>query len=848
MQADKLTSAEGDSTEHAHQQRCKFIAELEKLGLKPNRALAENCYRHLAVLEESAAMNAAFPGEELVNMLRMIHEVLHSQPLYYEQLWGFCGLPMDVFRQLSTMPEPTTSKWEVMQLCARVFLIVLGTAPGAEGLAMGMMEEFTKFTLDRMRGSVDLSRPQDASGHPHRLKWQAISAVLASPERSAGLYFILDMWEFHGVRHEFCKSKSKYGSFSSGHHRHEMAVRVCKDLVWYEDALASPSNVFKQTEKFLERNYRRRFLDRITDTTRASVRLRMRKALEAGQESLLKWSAEVWTRARHLLGAVCDEKYRTGAAQLVLILLGYSKQLSTKLAEQPAGGGGRGGGGDGGGGGAGGNDGNGGNGSAGGNGGDTAGSDSESRMPEAERRPASGSQHTRTRIGPSRVEAQPLQAPTPVDAVQGQLFKLIHRRHLEGSLAKEWELWGLGEHLTKWLTLATAGEADTTDNPVLSPELTPRLYEVYIDMLFVGMGDNTRLESYVSLYKTFAHVNSTGTSMEEMFMYHAELEADRMLLRRPDMRSTTGGALKQTSQERAAKAKLLPHHAASKKQLQELCRMALARASAVDCKRYFSRGEAGLKRKCAAERLRQEEFKVDAARRMARAQTATKEVGAAGRKRKAVLPPEAYMYLLNPLVEAGGIAPKRQGTGYGNTSLKKRKSIRAKEKPMAKPPPRAKVPQPTRSGKRRTERQLRQLGTERPLPQLKKSRKKRPKRAAAPNADQLASAGLADELDAAAHIEEEELRRAEAEAAEVEAAAERRREREADLQKLFEQQAAQREAEAAAAAERAAEEAADRTAAAERAELLRAHERVELETYVCPTCPILVPPPSYVGH
>ena len=54
---------------------------------------------------------------------------------------------------------------------------------------------------------------------------------------------------------------------------------------------------------------------------------------------------------------------------------------------------------------------------------------------------------------------------------------------------------------------------------------------------------------------------------------------------------------------------------------------------------------------------------------MVRAQTATKEFGAAGRKRKLELPPEAYMYLLNPLVEAGGLAPKRQGTGYGNTSL-----------------------------------------------------------------------------------------------------------------------------------------------------------------------------------
>ena len=127
-------------------------------------------------------------------------QVLHAQPLYYQQLWGDCGLPLDVFRQLVSMPEPTSSKWEVMQQCARLFLIVLDTAPGKEGTQMGMMEEFAKFTLDRMRGSADADRQQDAGGHPHRLKWRAISAVLASPERLAGLYFILDMWEFHGVR------------------------------------------------------------------------------------------------------------------------------------------------------------------------------------------------------------------------------------------------------------------------------------------------------------------------------------------------------------------------------------------------------------------------------------------------------------------------------------------------------------------------------------------------------------------------------------------------------------------------------------------------------------------------
>lgn len=684
---------------------------------------------------------------------------------------------------------------------------------------MGMMEEFAKFTLDRMRGSADADRQQDAGGHPHRLKWRAISAVLASPERLAGLYFILDMWEFHGVRHEFCKSKSKYGGFASGHHRHEMAVRVAKDLVWYEEALQNVGSVFKQTEKFLERSYRRRFVDRISDALRSSVRRRMQKALEAGQQSLLKWSAEVWTRARHLLGAVCDEKYRAGTAQLVLILLGHSKALSEKLdGQDPA--------------------------AAPDAAPDTAaappnaapaaeGSDNEDDQCGSCGRVRAAPPGVRTRIGPSRVDAQPLQPPTPVDAVQGQLFKLIRRRHSEGTLAKEWEQWALGSHLDEWLTLATAAEADTRDNPVLSPEQTPQLYEIYIDMLFVGMSDNTRLESYVSLYKTFAHCNSTGIGMEEMFMYHAELEADRLRLRQPELRSTVGGALKPKAKERAAEGKLLPHHSGSKKQLQEMCQMALARANAVSRTRYFARGDAGLKRQRTKERQRQESFRVDAAKRVVRAQTATKEVGETGRKRKAELPPEAYMYLLNPLVEAGGTAPKRQGTGYGNASLKARKTAASKEKAAAQPPPGVKAPKPTKSGKPRTERQLRQLAAERPLPKPKpKPKRKQPARATAPSTEQLAAVGLTDELDAAAREEEEALQRREAEAAEAEAAAQRKREREADLQRLFQEQAAQRAADEAAAAARATKDEADQAAARKRADHMRAQERVELEAKI----------------
>ena len=97
-----------------------------------------------------------------------------------------------------------------------------------------MLEVFVRGLLLRMRGTSDVNRPEDAGNHPHRVKWQTISALLSCPTRLAGLFFYLDLWDFFGSRHEFCLARSRFGNFSASFHRHEMAVRVCKDTVWYQ--------------------------------------------------------------------------------------------------------------------------------------------------------------------------------------------------------------------------------------------------------------------------------------------------------------------------------------------------------------------------------------------------------------------------------------------------------------------------------------------------------------------------------------------------------------------------------------------------------------------------------------
>lgn len=79
-----------------------------------------------------------------------------------------------------------------------------------------------------------------------------------------------------------------------------------------------------------------------------------------------------------------------------------------------------------------------------------------------------------TRQG-SRGVVQPAAA---VDKVQEELYRCIRLRQEDGSLQKEWQLWGLGKHLDEWLELATAAAGDTKTTAVLSVARTPGLYNI----------------------------------------------------------------------------------------------------------------------------------------------------------------------------------------------------------------------------------------------------------------------------------------------------------------------------------------------------------------------------------
>ena len=331
------------------------------------------------------------------------------------------------------------------------------------------------------------------------------------------------------------------------------------------------------------------------------------------------------------------------------------------------------------------------------------------------------------------------------------------------------------------------------------------------------------LESYVSLYKTFCHVNMTASTVEQMFLYHAGLELERLQLKAPAMRSTNGGVLREKSKARVDKP--LPRHNASKKQLQELCRLALVRANAIDRRRYFQRGPLALVQLHWEERQRQQKFRHGAAERKLRAQTQTCIVCPSGRKRKAVAPPEAFMYLLNPLLPVGATAPKRRGTGLGNDALKGKKSNHKKQREALKPPPGTVVPKQNVSGRRMSEKQLRKAAAPKAILPLKRARKKAPLRAAAAAATVSMMEQLQTAQQEAAEAERQETQRQ----AEAEARAQRF---ELARQETAKALAAHRECVAAQVAAAELARAAEAAAQQESAERLRARDLHTIEAQV----------------
>ena len=190
-------------------------------------------------------------------------------------------------------------------------------------------------------------------------------------------------------------------------------------------------------------------------------------------------------------------------------------------------------------------------------------------------------------------------------------------------------------------------------------------------------------------------------------------------------------------------------------------------------------------------------------------------------------PPEAFMYLLNPLLPIGAPAPKRRDKGYSNDALKAKRKVNGKRKAETAPPLASKVVQVSKTGRRKSPANLWKAAAPVPLPPLKRKRQA-PKRKAAAAAEQT-MATMAEQL-AAADRDEAEAQQQEAQRqVEAEAAAQRLEEMREETARSL---AAHREQVAAEAAAAEAARAAAASAQQESRERARARDLQEIEQQV----------------
>ena len=196
-----------DGTEHAVQEGVDVVAgNLAKAQALPNgsrldyhdKALREWCCIHGWALEEKCGMEAAFPKEYLVDATRLLWELVASpesgRRTYYADVWvRECKLPADCFDLLAKMPEPTSSKWEVMYKVCKCLLPLL--EPHGQLLVPAARRCMLEIFLDRCRelncGSMDDARAQRVV-HPHTEKVKLISGALADLDMIAAIYLTVD--------------------------------------------------------------------------------------------------------------------------------------------------------------------------------------------------------------------------------------------------------------------------------------------------------------------------------------------------------------------------------------------------------------------------------------------------------------------------------------------------------------------------------------------------------------------------------------------------------------------------------------------------------------------------------
>ena len=146
--------------------------------------------------------------------------------------------------------------------------------------------------------------------------------------------------------------------------------------------------------------------------------------------------------------------------------------------------------------------------------------------------------------------------------------------------------WGLDESgaLRELALLATAAPRDTSVNPVLSAQLTPRVH-IKMRRLFVGFAHGLLIESMVSRLATVERIHKRSHSLVlyHLFMHKCRQAPIRKVRLAAAMRSSTDGGLRKAAREEAAKGKPLKGSANSSK-AQKLLLLKQTEAAALQLK------------------------------------------------------------------------------------------------------------------------------------------------------------------------------------------------------------------------------------------------------------------------
>ena len=303
----------------------------------------------------------------------------------------------------------------------------------------------------------------------------------------------------------------------------------------------------------------------------------------------------------------------------------------------------------------------------------------------------------------------------------GTLEPLVARLGLRGpGVVKELKL------------LATAAPRDTGVNPVLSLQETPRLYNKFIPLLFIGFAHNLRLESYVSVLRQLvrAHPKADSQLIDHMFVYRTNNQHEREARCDAKLRSTRGGGAREAARDEAAEGKTLKGTARNKKQLRLLQQQAEQRAARYAVLRR-KRGEASVAGK--RKRLR-EEFD-ETGRKLAKTKfdhlAGSSTVTAKGGKRRPALSATECVTLIPSVHSPGAKVKKGRGSLYKKGVSARKKVLRGKKKEAAVTKKRLGRTRPL------NKRELRLVHDERPEgKQPSKAKSKAPKKAVASDSEE----------------------------------------------------------------------------------------------------------------